>query len=176
MDNGKSLRLVRDHRVGDSSVCYDSYSDSYDSSSHSQLPLRKQACNGSSRASDRKEPRDEPPPTMMQHERMVAIQIRQDKRREKNMKCLFCRKMRPGQDNDHEQSTCIHAFMDKCAHINTDCKRGYHLPMLHGVWRCAWCDRHMKDDDVKNADPEQWQFQWEREWSNRMKYNNPPYY
>lgn len=110
-----------------------------------------------------------PPAENPAHEHACHIEVQKKKE-----KCLFCRKMRPGEDHDHNQQTCIFAFQDKCSHSLVDCPRGIHLPYLHGVWRCTWCGCHMKDYDVWLADKELWEKSWEREQANREKHNGEP--
>lgn len=112
-----------------------------------------------------------PPPPPMPLEKVYEIEVQ---RRKGKPCCLPCRANRPHEDFEHEQATCIFAFQDKIAHFHTDCPRGIHKPYLHGVWRCVWGDRHMKDADVKKVDRELWASSWEREENNRWKYNGEP--
>lgn len=63
------------------------------------------------------------------------------------MQCFYCG------ESGHHMNSCQKKLDDRLISTNKDCTRGYHLPYLHGVWRCENCGCHLMESDVREADP-----------------------
>jgi uncharacterized protein YqjF (DUF2071 family) len=53
------------------------------------------------------------------------------------------------------------------------CVRGWHVPYLHGVWRCQYCGEHLHSKEVRRQQPELYWSQAELEWKKVQKYGTP---
>lgn len=63
------------------------------------------------------------------------------------MQCFYCG------EYGHHMNSCQKKLDDRLISTNKDCTRGYHLPYLHGCWRCENCGCHLMESEVRDADP-----------------------
>lgn len=90
------------------------------------------------------------------------------KTRSRTRFCMLCKQ--PG----HHLGNCVAALEERVKHEAVDCRRGYHYPFLHGVWRCEWCWEHLHERDVKRLLPELWKRETAKEavqWDKYMDSN-----
>lgn len=81
--------------------------------------------------------------------------------------CSACR----GQG--HTIGQCLRALEDRVGKAHVHCVNGWHVPYLHGVWRCNYCGEHLKSKTVREQQPELYWKQAQVENAKVQKYGSP---
>jgi len=82
-------------------------------------------------------------------------------------KCIYCRK------KDHPLGQCPLALENRVRMSHEYCVHGWHMPYLHGVWRCQFCCEHLQSREVRRQQPEYYWSQAKVEWAKVQKYGSP---
>jgi len=82
-------------------------------------------------------------------------------------RCPACR------GKGHTLTQCPLALDDRAVKAREYCVHGWHLPYLHGVWRCQYCSEHLHSKSVRQQQPEYYWSQAQLEWKKVQKYGTP---
>jgi len=82
-------------------------------------------------------------------------------------RCVVCR------GKGHTVLLCLHALENRVEMAHKHCSRGWHVPYLHGVWRCQYCGEHLQSKEVRHQQPELYWAQAELEWKKVQRYGSP---
>jgi len=82
-------------------------------------------------------------------------------------RCPVCR------GKGHTVTQCPFGLEDRVKNAHEHCVHGWHLPYLHGVWRCQYCCEHLQSKSVRQQQPEYYWSQAQLEWNKVQKYGTP---
>jgi len=73
----------------------------------------------------------------------------------------------------HTITQCSLGLEDRIRKAREHCVQGWHLPYLHGVWRCQYCCEHLQSKSVRQQQPDYYWSQAKLEWNKVQKYGSP---
>jgi len=138
-----------------------------DSSSGKEAGARKPATADAATQTEASESQQEPSESSILARSEDICWVRGSKWDPRKARCPACR------GKGHMISQCPLGMEDRVRKAHEFCVRGWHLPYLHGVWRCQYCCLHLQSKTVRQQQPDYYWNQAKLEWAKVQKYGSP---
>jgi len=105
--------------------------------------------------------------SILSRSEVSSFLVRGPKWKPDKSRCPACR------GRGHTISQCSLGLEDRVNKSREFCVHGWHLPYLHGVWRCQYCCEHLQSKSVRQQQPDYYWSQAKLEWAKVQKYGTP---